>query len=719
MLNESIDIELNVIILKKIIESLDLDLLMVYNNKIILASGIDKYIKLNNRKIIGSELKDNPDVVALLKTARNVSITEDAKKYDLYMIRNETCYNNILNIVDTIPAGAVYLNSKGDVIKINTQAYEISKIYNQSLIDNKDLCINSFFLNERILSDFYQCVNDGKVFENVKELMAIEKTVYFFEYSFIPIYNKSEGNHVLFIIQDKSDELVKQEELIKILTALDNTGVGIITTDHKYNISYVNRSAVNLWGFDNNGNMINNNNLKNLLDEESVNKLLGHWNKMVSERVYYFSDEMMAKSKNGSMFPVEVKATLITDTDEKPVGISLSVSDISEQIASRDELVKAKEMAEESDRLKSAFLANMSHEIRTPMNGILGFSNLLKKKNLHDDLRDKYINLINTNGELLIKIIDDIIDLAKIESGQLQIVENECNINNLFLEILHYFERYMKKYNKTNISLLCNENQSINTNVILDSLRLKQVLFNMVENAIKFTSDGRVEFGCELDNNNFINFYVKDTGIGIPYEKQQIIFDRFLQLDYSPAREHGGTGLGLTICKYLVEMMNGKIWVESKPGEGACFNFTVPFKPVIAENGMYPEPEDDMNYNVNWSDKNILITEDEENNYYLLEEFLRDSGANIYWARDGLESIEMFKNNEFDLVLLDIKIPNLSGYEVVKELKKINPKVPVIAQTAYALTGDKEKILKAGCDDYVSKPIEMLSIINVINKHLK
>jgi PAS domain S-box-containing protein len=621
-------------------------------------------------------------------------------------------------MLELMPTGAVYFDRAGAILQMNGKSKSLIFNANKNNIEVNSIYQVNLFKATPILKDIDMCMLKGIPVEHKKCLVVKGNINLFYEYSIVPTRNlRQQVTGGLLLLQNNSGELIVQEELLRILTTLDNTGVAIITTDASYNLSYVNHSAVDLWQFASNGAMIKGHSIQDLFDGPSVKKLMGHWDKLVSDRVYYFSDELLAVRSNGGTFPVEVKATLVLDNNEKPEGMTFSIHDISDQYAIRDELVKAKDKAEESDRLKSAFLANMSHEIRTPMNGILGFSNLLKKKGLVDEIKDKYINLINANGEMLVKIIDDIIDLAKIESGQLKIVENECDVNLLFDEILVHLNKFAKKYNKTHISLNLNTPSENKITIQADSLRLKQVLLNLLENALKFTLEGRVEFGY-ITKDGQIQFFVRDTGIGIPYEKQHLIFDRFLQLDCSPAREHGGTGLGLTICKSLVEMMDGKIWVESKPDKGSEFHVMLPKSIGLSE--VMPDftvVEDDC-VDVDWNGKNILIAEDEENNYFLLEEFLRDTGARLFWAKEGLECVKMFTEHSIDLVLLDIKIPNLSGYEVVGELKKINKKVPVIAQTAYALTGDKERILQAGCDDYISKPIEMSAIFAKIKKYL-
>jgi len=716
-----IDLEIAENVLKKL--DVEFFVLNKKNKIIFISQNLCKRYSLLRKEILGKDFSDLEKISQFFiqhfeKSDLGIGILDKGKT--LYL-RNENRPTGMpayhMQLFYVLPIALVYISVDGGIIEYNKSFKELLNF--QEELNSKNIFELDRTKDSLIIKDLKKCLNTGELFIEKKAIIKNNGETKFIDYSIIPAVDpRKKVIGAIITIGDSSNKLVQQEELIRILTALDNTGVAIITTDRKSKLSYVNKSAVNLWGFENNGEMINRCELMDLFDNESLKKLTNHWDKMVSERVFFFADKLTAIKSDGNKIPVEVKATLINDTNEQPIGVTLSLYDISDQIESRNELVMAKEMAEESDRLKSAFLANMSHEIRTPMNGILGFANLLRKKGISDEMREKYVHLINSNGEMLVKIIDDIIDLAKIESGQLKLIDHECNINILLDEIKMFCEKQIRKSGKINVlfDLINTENEDVTINT--DTLRLKQVLLNLVENAIKFTNDGTVELGYIIKGEE-INFYVKDTGIGIPYEKQNVIFDRFLQLDDSPAREYGGTGLGLTISKNLVEMMGGKIWVESKPDIGSVFKFTHPLKEVAKIDETQPIEDEIMPIDYDWSDRTILIAEDEEDNYFLLEEFLKETNVKLLWAKDGLETVEMFKNNKVNLVLLDIKIPKLSGYEVVNKMKKMNPKTPVIAQTAYALTGDKERILEAGCDDYLAKPIEIEGIFNMINKYFQ
>jgi PAS domain S-box-containing protein len=421
-------------------------------------------------------------------------------------------------------------------------------------------------------------------------------------------------------------------------------------------------------------------------------------------------------TKNGRKIPVEIHAAMFNYRGQKAI-ISL-VRDISERKIAEKELVMAKEKAEESDKLKMAFLANMSHEIRTPMNGIIGFASLLKNKDLDLSKREQFTEIIDSNANQLLRIITDIIDISKIESNQLQIFNSNTNLNEVFEELRIQFQNELVKQEKENIKLeIANKNESNICELEVDSIRLKQILANLLDNAIKFTKKGEIKFGFECKKNE-VMFFVEDTGIGIPQEKQKIIFDRFRQIEDSLTRNFGGTGLGLSICKGILDKMNGKIWLESEVNKGSCFYFTVPF--LIKKK---TKEETFNNYQTSvplWDTKKILIVEDVDSNFELIKAYIRNSMINIVHAKDGQEAVDLIiKETDFDLVLMDIQLPVLNGFEATRLIKKINPQIPIIAQTAYAMSNDKKKAFEAGCDDFITKPILKDPLIQKLAYYLK
>ena len=383
------------------------------------------------------------------------------------------------------------------------------------------------------------------------------------------------------------------------------------------------------------------------------------------------------------------------------------------------ELIRAKDKAEESDKLKTAFLANMSHEIRTPMNGILGFAEMLNDNTLSNSNRKKYLNIINSNGKMLINLIDDIIDFAKIESGQANLIQDEFSLNDLLTQVQSTFLTRSLRKDKSKVRVLTKKSFPDEKSYIrTDPIKLRQILTNLVGNAIKFTHKGFIEFGYDLEENNFLRFYVRDTGIGIPADKLQIIFERFMQADSSPSRKYGGSGLGLAISRGLVELLGGKMWAESVFNEGSVFYFTIPFVSVKRKAEERPESKHTRTHS-SWEGKLFLIAEDDKFSYKFLEGFLKQTRASVIRAADGREAVEICRNNSnIDLVLMDIQMPEMNGLTATEEIKKFNQNVPIIAQTANAINEEKVRCLEAGCDDFITKPVNITELFDKIEKWL-
>jgi len=404
--------------------------------------------------------------------------------------------------------------------------------------------------------------------------------------------------------------------------------------------------------------------------------------------------------------------------DGKTSALAGFTIDITDRKKAEEELIKAKEKAEESDRLKSAFLANMSHEIRTPMNAIKGFAQLLEEENLPHKKRCKYSKIINQRTDDLLTLINDLLDIAKIEAGQLTIVEKPEDLNNLFDEIFQFFKTQQEYVDPKPITLkFINELTNVQSLISADFFRLRQILINLVNNALKFTSVGYVIFGCRLQDNKTLLFYVEDSGIGIPEDKYALVFEPFRQINESYlSKNFGGTGLGLSIVKGLVELMKGKIWIESQPQLGTKIFFTIPYMPTNIISS-HTEKRNDGIYN--WDEKTIMIVEDDEFNAQLIIEFIAKTKVKFIHAIDGNQAIEFVKSNQhIDLILMDIQLPDINGYELTRMLKGISPLSKIIAQTAYAAEGDKNRAFDCGCDDYISKPIERQKFLKLIHKHL-
>jgi PAS domain S-box-containing protein len=401
------------------------------------------------------------------------------------------------------------------------------------------------------------------------------------------------------------------------------------------------------------------------------------------------------------------------DNDGKPMYSMGTVADITESITIQNELIAAKEKAEESDRLKTAFLHNISHEIRTPMNAIMGFSSLLEE---HFNDKSKLKNdadIIKQRSNYLMEIINDILDIAKIESGQLTVKKETFSMNDFFAELTFSFIEYQKQTSKQNINLTLQVHCDSKDNLIIaDRIKLKQIFTNLLTNAFKYTDNGKIEGGCKFDANHNLLFYVSDTGIGIPSDKQELIFERFVQLTRTE-KLVGGTGLGLSIAKGLVELLNGKIWLESEPGKGTTFYFSFPCECNPSEKKEQTKTIETQEYD--FHGKTILVVEDDFYNAIYIKEILSGTGLNILHTEFGKEAVKMATSQPLDLVLMDIRLPDISGYEAIRQIKEQKLETKIIAQTGYAGDDDRQKAMDAGCCDYISKPINRALLLSIIN----
>lgn len=423
-------------------------------------------------------------------------------------------------------------------------------------------------------------------------------------------------------------------------------------------------------------------------------------------------------TKLGQQIPVEVNSSIITYQGKKAV---LSVArNITDRLKNEKALREAKEKAEESDRLKSAFLANVSHEIRTPMNGIVGFLELLQTPGIGQEKKEKYFEMVNQSSQRLLDTINDIIEISKIESGQLEVKCSEVNT----MDIMHFHHEFflqLAKNKKLEIHLgkhITNSDALITT----DKYKVEAILSNLLTNALKYTDSGSIEMGNYLKDNTLV-FYVKDSGMGIPENKKKAIFDRFTQVHGSTNRPFEGVGLGLSIAQGYIQLLKGSIWVESEEGKGSTFSFSIPYQPLTpqlkskvqaaATGNFEGHGQEDMP-----ADLKILIAEDDEFSALYLATIL--DSHKIAWLKceTGTEAVRLVKENpDINLVLMDLKMPEMNGLEATRQIRTFNATIPIIAQTAYAMTEDYNKAIKAGCTDYITKPIKKDLLIDLLRKN--
>ena len=423
-----------------------------------------------------------------------------------------------------------------------------------------------------------------------------------------------------------------------------------------------------------------------------------------------------AKSaKTDKKILTETIKTPMFDSKGKITGVLGVSRDISEIKKAEEELRKAKDQAEESDKLKSIFLANMSHEIRTPMNAIMGFSELLIDSGIEEVERMQYVNIIQQSGNRLLQIIDDIVDLSKLEMNQIAIKNSEFNLYDLIQESIDIYKNGELLKSKPNLELILKTNTKLEKlSIKSDSTRIQQILDNLIDNSIKFSETGRVEIGCNIIESNerpFVQVYVKDDGIGIPEDRQEVIFERFRQGD----DEHfiDGTGLGLSICKGLVELLGGTIWFESEVGEGSTFYFTLP----IDEKYLLTKNEDHTDLAAS-SSKTILVAENDYNSFLYVKKLFDNQDVEILYAENSNEMFEKLKNISPDLLIMDLNIPGRDSMKCLDEIKKSDLPTKIIAQTAFVLKGEEERCMKAGCDGYLTKPFSKEELFTEVRKVL-
>ena len=390
-------------------------------------------------------------------------------------------------------------------------------------------------------------------------------------------------------------------------------------------------------------------------------------------------------------------------------------------------LIIAKEKAEESERMKTSFLANMSHEIRTPMNGIMGFTGLLKTPNLDFETQQKYISMIEQGGERLLEIINDLIDIAKLQSGKTSVSLSACNVN---LQIEYIFSFFKPEVERKGMQIIYQTKLPDKEAIILtDREKVYAILSNLVKNSIKYSSKGTIEIGYQLINDNIsgrkdssseLTFFVKDMGIGISSDKLKTIFDRFEQVENKNMKSINGVGLGLAISRSYAEMIGGKLWVESELGKGSTFYFSVPYTNVPAEKQEAIDIELDNDNEVKIKKLKILISDDDESSSMLTSVIVEKFSKEILYAKNGFDAIDICQHNrDIDLILMDINMPLMHGNEAIREIREFNKDVYIIAQTAYAYAEDRKKAIESGCDDYITKPLNNALLIRLINNRFR
>ena len=518
-----------------------------------------------------------------------------------------------------------------------------------------------------------------------------------------------EGKDILYaIIHDVTERILAEHQLHKLSVVVEQSPAIVVITDPDGNIKYVNPMFVEVTGYSaEEARGQNPRILKSGLMSKKVYEEL--WQTILSGGVW--SGELQNKKKNGEFYWDQAVISAIRNKENVITNFVAVKVDITEQKKIFAELTAAKEKAEESDRLKSAFLANISHEIRTPMNGILGFAQLLKEPHLTGEEETEYIDLIQKSGERMLNLINNLINISRIEAGETMLQQSETPVNELMRDLYAFFKPEIdKKGLRLNLKTGLPDNDSV---IETDSGKLIQILTNLIQNALKFTSSGEIDFGYNRSNST-LEFYVIDTGIGIAADMKEKIFDRFHQVDNTLTRTQEGSGLGLSISQAYVEMLGGTIRIESREGWGSEFYFTLPYRPTFLQQKPIPSPVNQKPI-ITAPFITILIAEDDAVSSLLLKKNLTDENINTLFAVNGKEAVEMVQQHqEINIVLMDIRMPVMNGFDTTRVIKELRPDLPVIVQTAFTSKDEKDKSHEAGCDGYITKPINKVELLELI-----
>jgi hypothetical protein len=526
-------------------------------------------------------------------------------------------------------------------------------------------------------------------------------------------------------LQKTNEELAVQKDLIarehsesdkfyKIL--LQSADDGVSFYDRDWNLKFANAAFYNLVGYDRQS--YNSASPGDFIHHDDINYIADRLEELKNKG--FHETELRLRHKDGHYVTLSSRSVTVKGEKGEVLGALTISRDITKMKLVHEELIKANQEAEISNRLKTSFLSNISHEIRTPLNSVVGFSNLLLSNEITREAKEEYIEHINHNSEKLLQIIGDIIDLSRLESSQIEITYEETSVNEIVNEVIEEARHIIKRNEK---SILLNVKNQFEDNVDLiftDKVWLKRVLSHLMDNAVKFTLDGAVELSYYKENEDLI-FKIKDTGIGINKENLSRIFEEFSQEIDGHHRPFEGLGIGLTLAKEVVERMGGKIFVLSEKGIGSEFSFSIPYRPAGGTRAKIKGILKEQLLNpINWSSKKCLLVDDNKDVLIYLKRILFDTGITVFTARSGAEAIEFVTNNpDINVVLLDMQMPEMNGIEATKHIKKIRKELPIIAQTAFIFEDDKDIILEAGCDACLIKPIRKEHLLTVMSSFIK
>jgi PAS domain S-box-containing protein len=625
--------------------------------------------------------------------------------------------NNFKKLQIAVDKGAnsvIITNTKGEIEYVNKKFEEISGYSIEEVFGKSPNIIKSGIQDNSVYDNLWKTIKTGAIWKGELCNKSKDEKLYWEIVSIVPIVD--ENSQIISYVAIKEDitSLKKaQHELIENKKKLEEaqkigkignweyniTTDEIICSDEVYRIYEIEKQKLDF------------NIISKYHNPKDNQKLTAMTNVAIQHGIK--SLELLLNLK----FELELNKYAILNieleynNDRSLKKIHGTIQDVTKQHIIELELEKAKQKAQESDRLKTSFLANLSHEIRTPMNGIVGFAEILKDSDLTSEKREYYTKIIIDNSSHLLNIVNDILDISKIDAGQVEVKLTSVNLNSLITELCQTNELEAKEQNTVISKIDIDDNYNF---IVTDEIKLKQILNNLLNNSIKFTSNGNVDIKSYYFDGKIV-ISVSDTGIGIEKEKLSEIFDQFKQVELGYTRKYGGTGLGLALCKGYLNSMGGNISVKSEIGKGSEFIIEIPYVKAVLDK---QKTENTVNKKM-FEGRTVLLVEDEEVNMTYLKVLSKSLGLNFILAYDGITAISKCKEHqEIDIVLMDIKLPGIDGKEATKRIRKIRPNLPIIAQTAFAMLNDKEIILEAGCNDYITKPIQKAVFVEILSKYL-
>lgn len=645
-------------------------------------------------------LGTNNQFVGVIEDFKDIT---QRKRYEEALKRSERQFSFFMN---NIPFG-VYIKDEDSVLEYMNQ-FTHKRFGKANCIGKRPDEIFEPKFAQRILREDHQVLG-GKNIVVEEEIPDQEGRVNIYQthkFRFLGIDKQWKIGGICLEITEKK----RNEQRLKVLrNAINHSPACVIITNKQGIIEFVNNRFTELTGYQE--HEVTGRHIAILKSQKVEGSQLRDIISSVTNGREW-QGELKSKTKEGQTYYELASISAVKNEKGEPSHFVMISEDISHRKQYEINLKQAKNKAEEADRLKSAFLANLSHEIRTPMNAIIGFTNVLMDEDLPKEEKIKLKQLIHDNSYSLLKLIDEIIELSKIQAGNIRVNNTICLVNKFMKDIYTNFKTRIKELNK-DIRLSCIYNvQPVDFSIIIDEMKVRQILSNLLDNAIKFTNKGFVEFGYAVKD-DVIQFHVIDSGTGISEDKFGMIYDLFRQADDSFTRAHGGAGIGLSIAKKLVEHLGGEIWVQSTPNQGTNIYFTLPIERPKTKFDTSKVPEPAV---FNWQDKVVLVAEDIDSNYLFIQEALSTTNAKVLWAKNGQEAVQMIRKfPEVDLVLMDIRMPGMDGFEATKVIKSLRD-VKIIGQTAYAHDQEKRKCLDAGFDQYLSKPITLNHLLNTIEQ---